>query len=252
MFALKGLLSTISKIALRSRYLQYRGSRVVYLVLKALGTLYKALFAFCNDVIVPTVWSTRFRLPKAQSFAEGRYITIMLGFVEPQWRDFFDKYIAKAMIFVDIGAASDAYYTIRACKLNPRIRVIAIEPIPTEYRYMLWNVHLNSCLRNVISLNVALSSIEGDAVMLGNKVRATTLDNVVEELHLPCVDVIKIDVEGMGAEVLKGALKTITKCRPAIFFEVHNKEEILALRNLIEELKYRAVRSYGDMYLLIP
>jgi len=145
-FALEGLLSTISKTALRSRYLQYRGSRVVYLVLKALGTLYKALFAFCNDVIVPTIWSTKFRLPKAHSFAGGgRYITIMLGFVEPQWRDFFDKYIAKAMVFVDIGAASDAYYTIRACKLNPKIRVIAIEPIPTEYRYMLWNAHLNSC-----------------------------------------------------------------------------------------------------------
>ena len=153
---------------------------------------------------------------------------------------------------MDIGAASDAYYTIRACKLNPKIRVIAIEPIPTEYRYMLWNAHLNSCLRNVIPLNAALSSIEGDAVVLSYRVKATTLDNVVEELYLPCVDVIKIDVEGMGAEVLKGALKTITKCRPVVFFEVHNKEEILAFKNLMEELKYRAVRSYGGMYLLIP
>jgi len=108
------------------------------------------------------------------------------------------------------------------------------------------------CLRNVIPLNVALSSIEGDAVVLSYRVKATTLDNVVEELYLPCVDVIKIDVEGMGAEVLKGAIKTITRCRPVIFFEVHNKEEILALRNSIEGLKYRAVRSYGGMYLLIP
>ena len=130
--------------------------------------------------------------------------------------------------------------------------MIAIEPIPTEYKYMLWNAHLNSCLRNVIPLNVALSSIEGDAVMLGYKVKVTTLDNVVEESHLPCVDVIKIDVEGMGAEVLKGAIKTITKCRPVIFFEVHNKEEILALRNLIEVLKYRTVRSYRGLYLLTP
>jgi len=56
----------------------------------------------------------------------------------------------------------------------------------------------------------------------------------------------------MEVEVLKGALKTITMCRPVIFFEAHNKEEVLALRNLIEELKYRAMRSYGGMYLMIP
>jgi len=66
----------------------------------------------------------------------------MFGLVEPQWRDYFDKHIAKAKYFIDIGAASDAYYTIRAAKLNPSIKIIAVEPLPTEYKYILCNITL--------------------------------------------------------------------------------------------------------------
>jgi hypothetical protein len=98
----------------------------------------------------------RFRLPKNRSFAENRYLSLMLGMVEPQWKDYFDRYIVKSRVFLDIGAASDGYYTFRACKLNPRIKCVAVEPLPTEYRYLLLNIDLNSCSNRVIPINAAL------------------------------------------------------------------------------------------------
>jgi len=241
----------LSKVALRSRFLQYRGSYTIYLFLRALAKMYKAMFILANDIFVPTLWGAKFVLPKSRSFAESRYFTIMFGLVEPQWRDYFDKYIVKAKYFLDIGAASDAYYIIRACKLNPSIKIIAIEPLSTEYKYMLRNIALNLCTYNVIPLNIALSSTEGTITIAEQEVPCTTIDTLPQKLHLPCIDVIKIDVEGAGAEIIKGAAKTITKCRPVIFFEVHSKAERLAIKEL-ENSGYITIERFGGMYILIP
>jgi len=241
----------VSKVVLRSRFLQYRGSHTIYLFLRVLAKVYRTMFILASDIFVPTIWGAKFILPKSRSFAESRYFTIMLGLVEPQFRDYFDKYIVKAKYFLDIGAASDAYYTIRACKLNPSIKIIAVEPLSTEYKYMMRNIALNSCTHNVIPLNIALSSTEGTITISNQKIPCTTIDTLVKKLHLPCIDVIKIDVEGAGAEIIKGATKTITKCKPVIFFEVHNKAERLAVQKL-ESIEYRAIKQYGEMFLLIP
>jgi len=129
--------------------------------MRLMAKLYKAFFVMCDSIVVPTIWGARFLLPKDYSFAENRYLSLMLGLVEPQWRDYFDRYIVKSRCFLDIGAASDGYYTIRACKLNPRIKVVAVEPLPTEYRYLLLNISLNSCSDRVIPINAALGKEQG-------------------------------------------------------------------------------------------
>jgi len=239
----------ISKVVLKYRFLQYRGSHNIYLFLRVLAKVYRTMFILTNDVFVPTLWGARFVLPKSHSFAESRYFTIMFGLVEPQWRDYFDKHIAKAKYFIDIGAASDAYYTIRAAKLNPSIKIIAVEPLPTEYKYMIRNITLNSCKQNVIPLNIALSSTESIITISGQEIPCTTIDTEIKKLRMPCIDVMKIDVEGAGAEIIKGAIETIIKCKPVIFFEVHNKAEKLAVKEL-ENLGYTAIERPGDMYIL--
>jgi len=45
-------------------------------------------------------------------------------------------------VFIDVGAASDGYYTLRACKINPEIKTVAIEPLREEYRYLLYNISI--------------------------------------------------------------------------------------------------------------
>jgi len=241
----------LSKVALKSKYLQYRGSYVVYLVMKLMSKLLKALFAVCDYVIIPTVWGAKFLLPKGPSFAESRYLTLALGIVEPQWSDYFDFWVTKSKVFVDVGAASDGYYTIRACKLNPTIRVVAVEPLLTEYKYLLVNIKINSCSNEVIPINVALGKRAGVIEISRQKVTCIALDDLVLRLGLPSIDVIKIDVEGCGAEVIEGGLKTILSSKPIIFFEIHNIFEKQAIQSL-RKYGYKVIERHGGMYILLP
>jgi hypothetical protein len=244
--------SMFLKVILRIRWLQYRGSFVVYMLLRLLGRLYKVVFIFSRDVIVPTLWGAVFRLPKARSYAgESRYLTLMLGLVEPQWKDYFDNIIVNAQIFIDIGAAGDAYYSIKACKSNPRIRVIAVEPLAQEYRYMLLNISQNKCDQNVLPVNMALCREEGLIDISNQKIRCITLDTLVAKLSLNRVDMIKIDVEGAGGEIIEGGIKTITSYKPIIFFEVHNNSERIAVRRL-KKIGYTIVKRHGEMYIMLP
>ena len=228
--------------------MQYRGSLIVYVAMRLMAKLYKALFVACDNIIVPTVWGAKFLLPKGHSFAESRYLTL-LGIIEPQWRDYFDRYIVKSRVFIDVGAASDGYYTIRACKLNPRIKVVAVEPLPTEYKYLLLNVKMNSCTDRVIPINVALGKEQSVIELSKQKVMCLTLDDL-QNLGFPSVDIIKIDVEGAGAEIIEGGLKVIRNYKPIIFFEAHNTSEKQAIKEL-KNIGYEVIERHGDMYILI-
>jgi hypothetical protein len=73
----------MSKVVLRSRFLQYRGSYAIYLFLRVLAKVYRVMFVLANDVFVPTLWGAKFILLKSRSFAESKYFTIMFGLVEP-------------------------------------------------------------------------------------------------------------------------------------------------------------------------
>jgi hypothetical protein len=96
---------------------------------------YRLLFIGQSHVVLPTIWGARLIIPK-NSFATNRHATLMLGLVESQWKNSFEQAIAKARVFIDVGAASDGYYTLRVCKINPEIKAVALEPLRDEYRYL--------------------------------------------------------------------------------------------------------------------
>ncbi|HEY4500528.1 MAG TPA: FkbM family methyltransferase, partial [Candidatus Paceibacterota bacterium] len=70
------------------------------------------------------------------------------------------------------------------------------------------------------------------------KVRTFTLDSIKELGVDRAPDIIKIDVEGAEALVLKGARKTITKHRPLILLEIHS------IINMFNVLSFLASVSY--------
>lgn len=234
----------------RYRWLLYRGSTTVWLVLGAISNLYKILFPRLNYVILPTIWGARLVLPK-YGFSEGRYITIMLGVVEPQWKNLFIKYISRAKVFLDVGAAADGYYSLLACKLNPNIKVLAIEPLRNEYKYLVRNIEINNMLGKIIAINIALCEENKTIKINGHEVKCVKLDELFSTMNLPSIDVIKLDVEGAGYKVLRGGIKTILKYKPVIFFEVHNSMERKAIREL-KKLGYKIIKEYGEMYIAIP
>lgn len=148
-------------------------------------------------------------------------------------------------VFVDAGA-NQGEFSIAAAKVVGRGRVIAFEPV-TEYRQrLLENVRLNG-FDNVEVVPVALGEEQGwlpiydqqAACADGTRneglpslfrtpsrsqplevVPVRTLDDVLAELGVEKVNVIKLDIEGAEWMALRGALKTIAQSRPTLILEI--------------------------------
>lgn len=226
-----------------------RRLKLVWWIAKLFAIVYGALFFRSDHVVLPTIWGCRFIIPK-KGFSKYLLLNIMFGLYELKWQPYFDSYVKSAKFFIDVGAAADGYHSFRAFRKNKRVKSIAIEPLQLEFKYLVKNVLMNQAFGRVIPLKLALGEGRGEALMGGEKVPMLSLDNLVEELKLPRVDIIKIDVEGAGLSVIKGALKTISKDKPIIFFEVHNELEGQALE-VLRALGYDLVTRDGRV-IAIP
>ena len=89
----------------------------------------------------------------------------------------------------------------RACGLGSAV----FEPNPLAYRLLVQNVVMNN-----LSDRIAFDFIGGGDI-------GTVRPDCVLPDERP--DVIKIDVEGMEMEVLRGLQKTIRRCRPVLLVE---------------------------------
>lgn len=148
----------------------------------------------------------------------------------------------EARVILDIGANTGAYSLI-AKSVNPNARVIAFEPLPKAVEFFKKNCELNNF--DVTLYGKALSNFEGEAVVhletsedfayavAVNKklqvpeiktrelvIKTTTLKKVIEEQHLECIDLIKIDVEGHEPEVLETIKDHLQLWRPVILIEI--------------------------------
>jgi FkbM family methyltransferase len=158
---------------------------------------------------------------------------------EKQETEFVLKNIDQGTVFIDVGANIGYFSLAVASKAK---RVIAIEPIPKTFNVLKKNVEFNGFGSQVHLLNIALGKEEGFLEFtdnLGPKnhvlsdsrvaaddrvsrciVKATTLDNVVEELQLPGIDFIKVDVEGFEYAFLQGAKAALQKFQPILLMEI--------------------------------
>ncbi len=147
------------------------------------------------------------------------------------------EFFPAAGVFVDIGT-NVGNHSIFVCKyLAPR-QVIAFEPNPPAIEILRINLALNGLtgLVDVSHLGIGLSNApaRANAIMRDGNLGATRLlatqepdglplmrgDDVLGNTH---VDFIKLDVEGMEINVLRGLERTIKLCRPRIFIEVDDR-----------------------------
>lgn len=182
-------------------------------------------------------------------------------FHEKEIRDYFNL---KKGIFVDIGSNIGKYTVRIGRQLKDKGKVISIEPEPNNFDIIKKNVRMNK-LNNVILENLACSSRKGvlnfylkktgtGGHSLVNKtkekikVKAEKLDSILSKQKIKKADLIKIDVEGAEAEVLKGARKTL-KEKPKIIFEAWNKSYLDKIENILKKYNYRIKRISTDNYL---
>jgi len=156
-------------------------------------------------------------------------------------------------VFIDVGA-NHGEFSIAAAQIVQQGKVIAFEPVSEHRERLLKNIHLNG-FGNVHVMPVALGEHEGVLPLYdrqdtpftdGTKheglhtlfasdsrphargmVSVKKLDDVLGELNVTRIDVIKMDIEGAEWIALRGAMSTLARYRPTLILEIA-KETCLA------------------------
>jgi FkbM family methyltransferase len=143
----------------------------------------------------------------------------------------FRKVLKPGDVAIDVGANIGALTIPMAKLVEPHGLVYAFEASGANLALLSRNVIQNQCDDLVLIMPVAASDKQG-ALRVDKQsalhaycrpdinegefdVHCTTIDS----LELPRCKLIKIDVDGHELEVLKGAAKTIERCRPIIYIE---------------------------------
>jgi len=175
-------------------------------------------------------------------------------------QDVFRRFLSPGNIAVEVGANLGAH-TVDISKLvGANGEVHAFEPQRIVFQTLCANLALNQCT-NVYARQAALGAQPGtilvpamDPAVRFNFGGVTLVDAdhgepvplmCLDSLDLPMCNFIKVDVEGMEVEVLKGALKTIDDYRPTMYLENDRDERSQELLSLVLSLEY-------DIYWHLP
>lgn len=167
-----------------------------------------------------------------------------------------DAHTTRDSIVLDIGAHIGAFTIPTARRVA---KVFAFEPQEDVREVLQKNLEIND-IRNVEVLPYAVGWKSGvgkytsqptdnGSVGLRNEgekeVRVVSLD----ELDLPPMDFIKVDVEGMELQVLAGARDTIIRCRPTLFLERPTNDDKM-LVNCLAMFRYTSFLM--DLPIFVP
>jgi FkbM family methyltransferase len=187
-------------------------------------------------------------------------VQMAMGSYEPAKQAMIRRHLRPGMTFIDVGA-NLGYFTLQAARIVGNSgRVIAIEPAPQNFSLLQKSIALSG-YSNTIALPIALSDRDGSAGLqiLGRSTEHTlaplkvtdlprvvvetrTLDSVVAEQKLSRVDMLKIDVQELEIEVIRGAERTL-RDNPHLVMLLDLPKRI-EMRRVIAEL----LAPYGFTY----
>jgi FkbM family methyltransferase len=143
-------------------------------------------------------------------------------------------------------------------------KVVAIEPDPVNLECLrrnfvaeiasgrvilvpkgVWNTE------QMITLYIGASNSGSNSMLLDQhkgqvEVPVTTVDHLVEELKLPRVDFIKMDIEGAEREALRGATRTLARDFPRLMLDsYHRPDDMQVLPAIIHQANPRYAMYCG-------
>jgi FkbM family methyltransferase len=159
-----------------------------------------------------------------------------LGYWEPLILEVINFFVKSGDVCVDVGANAGYLSLVMAKRVGSSGRVISFEPNLDIIDKFKRNLDLNPTLRDSIELytlglgerlgrmyvspdtdhglgNATLCPSPGTSTTHGVEVVA------LDSFQLTRLDFIKVDVEGMELDVLRGSEQTIRRCLPHIAFE---------------------------------
>jgi FkbM family methyltransferase len=157
---------------------------------------------------------------------------VMDGFWETWLTQCISRIIKPGDICIDVGANYGYYSLLMSTLTGKEGRTIAIEPNPYVFNLLAATASVHSS--SIEPVQVALSDVSGyttlvipdnfygDASIVERKdkprmarsrvdVKTQTLDELVVQLELPRIDLVKIDVEGAEPDVFNGMNETIAR-----------------------------------------
>ena len=207
---------------------------------------------FDGETSFRTTTGVRFTVDGADVFAA----TLAAGYL-PEARDFeaIMQLVRPGGVVVDVGANFGLYALSAALYARPQGRVFAFEPAPNAFALLERNIADNGLSGIITAKPVAVSAAAGRAAFyIGRDVSFSSLhrterlsDNAgavdVEIValdaalaHVRSVDLLKVDVEGGEADVLRGARELLRRSRaPIVQFEFSHKNIDEARRAAFDE-----------------
>lgn len=192
---------------------------------------------------------------------------------EPEIMMCVDAFVPNDGVFVDVGANWGYFPVYLWSRAGFAGKCVAVEPSARAFNDLSWVLSALKLGENkVVAVRRALSDRQGkvsmsDELWTGNNavvfddektnalkntslVRCDTLDNLVSSNKLTALNLLKLDVEGAEASVIKGAKDTIHRFRPPIIFESwigKTDAETFAAFVALQE-----VDSSYEFYLIVP
>lgn len=180
--------------------------------------------------------------------------------------EFLMGLIKPGDVVVDAGANIGALTVPMALAAGPAGHVLAFEPQRFVLHLLFANVALNQ-LTNVRVAPMALGAEPGEIRVPvldpripfnfgGVGLREIPLDTrcapvpvvPLDTYELERLNLLKADVEGMEADVIKGATETIRKCQPILYLEADRIAKQRELFDLVTALGYVLVRHTPPLY----
>jgi FkbM family methyltransferase len=172
-------------------------------------------------------------MTNTQFIGADRSLAVFGRGYEPEIGMLVDAFVPDDGVLVDAGANWGYFPLFLAARSGFRGHILAVEPFPASAAALAGVIAATGIGHLVEPLAIALGAAPGRAAMsaevfTGNnrisrdgavEVPVETLDRVVAARNLDRLDLLKIDVEGAEADVIRGASRSIARHRPVVVFE---------------------------------
>ena len=179
----------------------------------------------------------------SQSYIRGCY--------EPYMQESFLRFVRPGTVLYDVGAHVGFHALFCGLLAGPSGRVFTFEPDPQCRASLERQIAANPELPLVV-LPYALSDRRGKLPLDTSKgssqsrlnaegnllVETTSIDSLIQDAGLPPPHVMKIDVEGHEAAVLRGGRVTLSRHRPVVLCDYNDDDTLQVVQELLNPLGY--------------
>lgn len=210
-----------------------------------------------------------FHLPEKRDHIQN-ILRASKKFYELEMLEDIAKRSNRGEVIVDVGA-NIGNHSVFFGLFCSEVKVLAFEPQERVYKVLRTNIIANDLDRKVRCYQMGIGQTHGRASLgavdprnLGmtkldlstvGSVSIMTLDSLVDSEKIEGrISIMKIDVEGMELDVLKGAYKTICEHRPLMYIEAAQNEDLQKIEAFLSPLGYGAEARFNATatYLFAP